>query len=678
MEQTNVLHPGNRQADVKPFAPKHHSSLNISNRFRTGLRFGQLGVCECIDSVPKDDVPLRSAHSVRSYTLGSQLMSDVYLKKDWFQVPRRAILPENFDKVYVNPPLGDDVAQDVGTSVSGFSFIIAGLLDPQFNFFSSASDYNVQFFKWLTAIQYFYSYGSLISALGYSMERQFVVDGDSLVHVPGSGSMNCDEFVDAVCQYLVSTTTTVFFTAVIDGVSYTVYLNPTTYGVNQISFRRFLELLHDDPSAFTAISIVSGDLSTLISGIVGDDLAYVSISPDSAPFDLAFPAAYQMTCAHFYSNDSIDFVYSADIYRQVVGSIVLGNVQGFSDWDTQMFFNYNGIKTPYDVLSAHSFALFVDDGSHWDYAGDSDYDWFLRLCSVLFAWRNSLRFMDYFTSAKSRPLSIGNVNVAVTGNNVNVIDVIEQTQRARFFNFANRSRRKLEGYLEDLFGVKPSHDWHNPLYLGHMEDVVYAVETENTGDAQLSYDPLTGVSSGSPSSVTSQFKSDGGDRFAFEVDVKEPSILLGIAYFDIPRCYAHATKRAFFYEDRFDMFNPFMQTIGDQALFLRELTDEIGSLAYDFPFGYKVRHAELKENFDRCKGPFATGLLSGWTFSDENSARGSSSKIDPNFIRSSSTELDKFYLSLTHYSLGNYFHFIVSFYNGVVAKRDMIVSPTLL
>lgn len=674
MEQSNVLHPGQSQNDVQPQSPLHMSKLNLSNRFGTGMRFGQLAVCECLDGDGKDTIPLVSAHTVRSYTLSSQLLSDVYLKKDWFQVPKRAILPRNWEKVYVQPPIGDDVTQGVGTSYDKFTEAIASYLDPNGSYFDFTD--LVQVFQWLTTIQYFYSYGSLISALGYSFERFFSFPSDVATVLSGTDIWNCDKFVDEVYTYLAQNFTGAkFFSATIGGKGYSVYFGivPGIYGPNRISFRRFLELLHDDPSALTAITPGSSNLSTLIANII-NDFSLVTITYDGSPFDLAFPAAYQMTCAHFYSNDSIDFVYSADLYRQVVGSIIHDFIADLGGtYDSDMFFTYNGVQTEYDYLSAYAISLILGDY----YVSGILYPHFLRLCSVLFAWRQSLRFMDYFSGAKSRPLSIGNTNVAVVGNNVNVIEVIAQTARARFYNFANRARRKFDGWMEDLFHTKPSHDWHNPLYLGHIQDTIYAVETENTGDTQLVYDPNSGKYSGAPNSTTSQFKSNA-ERFAFEVELKEPSVIIGIEYFDIPRMYSHATRRMFFHEDRFDMFNPFMQTIGDQALYLRELTDNLQGQTYDFPFGYKYRHAEYKQSFDRCKGPFASGLLSSWVFSDDTPARGEDYVISPDFIRSSCSELDRFYLSLTHYSLANYFHFLVVNYNGIEAVRNMIVAPTLL
>lgn len=682
MEQTNVLHPGNRQNNVKPIAPEHHSTFNMSNRLLTTQRFGQIGLMKTFESEPADNVPLYSSHKVQSYSLSSRLMSDVYLKKDWFQVPRRALLPENYDKAYVNPPFGDDIPDDASTSVANFTKKISDFFSAWFTYLQGASlsvaDFAFGFVKFITSIQYFYSYGSLISNQGYSMERFFQFIGDTIFDA-SAGPLHADELVDQFWKFVATygSGALEYFTISFDGVTYQVYTGARPPEVNSaynwISLRRFAELLHDDPHAALSFTLPSSSLEeSCFSDLqVEIQASSLSISYDESPFDLAYPAAYQMVCAHFYSNDSIDAVYSADIYRQVVYSVFRDLLFALSSYDleTTGFFTYNGVSTPYDALSAHIFD-FICVRATGNISGLCVS--MLRYFSVVFAWRNSLRFGDYFTGGRTNPLSIGNVGVAVINNNVNVIDVISQTQKARYQNFANRAHRKIEGFLEDMTGEKPSHDWHNPLWLGHMDDVVYSVETENTGDAQL--DPN---GEGLGNSITSRFVSDGNSRYAFEVDIKEQSILIGLCYFDIPRAYSHATRRMFFQKNRYDWFNPFMQTVGDQQIYLRELTDA-QLAAWDFPFAYKVKHAEYKESFDIAKGALASGKLRSWVFSDDVPTRGEQSNIDERFIRSSCTELDRFYLALTDYSLANYFHFIVCHYSEIKANRDMIVAPTLL
>lgn len=678
MEQTNILHPGHSQNDPNPKSPIHMSKLNLSNRLYDTYRFGQIGVCDVFDSDPKDSVPMQSAHTVRSYTLSSPLLSDVTLKKDSFQVPRRAILPLNWDKIIADPPLGDDVAQNVGSTVENFSQKISTIysaLAAVIGADTVRTTALLHMFQFLS-FQCFYSYGSLIASLGYSMQRHFSWSPTGVV------VYDCDGYVDWFVGGLVTALGTDRFTATIDGVTYYVYaVMPPLASGTYISMRRFLELIHDDPSSLTAVSYSGTLLDAFIDGVIAEFAAPAySFSYDDAPFDLSFPAAYQMCCAHFYSNDGIDFVYSAEIYRQVVWSIFYSLLQAVSGSLSSTYFTYNGIQTQYDSLSARVFDYV------WTYSSSTfllRLPFILQYVSVLFAWRRSLRFNDYFVSGRAHPLSVGiagpGINIPVASgspNTVSVIDVVASTLAARFKNAANRARRKIGGYLEDIFHSNPSHDWHDPLFLGHISDTIYSVDVENTGSAQLTLD-AQGNPTGQNNSVTSSFKSNG-EKYLFEVDVKEHSILITLCFFDITRSYAHATRRMFFHRDRFDFFNPFMQTMGDQKLYLRELTDESSATPFDSPFAYKNRHAEFKESFDRSCGGFASGALKTWSFTDDASERGSVTAISPDFIRSSCVELDRYFLSLTGWSLGTYFHFVVCNYNKVHPTRNMIVSPEIL
>lgn len=73
-----------------------------------------------MEAVEGDKIDLHCAHDVRSMTLKAPLLQDISFKKDYFIVPREAILPLNWDKFYTIPTIGDDVLDDVGTCVVGF------------------------------------------------------------------------------------------------------------------------------------------------------------------------------------------------------------------------------------------------------------------------------------------------------------------------------------------------------------------------------------------------------------------------------------------------------------------------------------------------------------------------------------------------------------------------------
>ena len=71
--------------------------------------------------------------------------------------------------------------------------------------------------------------------------------------------------------------------------------------------------------------------------------------------------------------------------------------------------------------------------------------------------------------------------------------------------------------------------------------------------------------------------------------------------------------------------------------------------------------------------------LPSWAFVTDNSdGNPSGSNIDPDYIRSSPSEFDRFYKSLTGYSLATYFHFITFNTNIVAPYRQMVYAPEIL
>lgn len=132
--------------------------------------------------------------------------------------------------------------------------------------------------------------------------------------------------------------------------------------------------------------------------------------------------------------------------------------------------------------------------------------------------------------------------------------------------------------------------------------------------------------------------------------------------------------------DRFDMFIPELQYIGDQSLKLSEL---IAGADKDIPFGYQLKDMQFKQSYDICSGGFVENLP-GWLMAFDPrldyaySAMDSNIHIGPEFIRSHPTELDRFYLSLTGLTLASYFHFIELWHVKVSANRPMVYAPQIL
>ena len=98
-----------------------------------------------------------------------------------------------------------------------------------------------------------------------------------------------------------------------------------------------------------------------------------------------------------------------------------------------------------------------------------------------------LRFVDYFHRQPSPVLSHRrHTGCSRLQQSCRCVDVTRSIQWQRFFNSVNRTGRKISQYIKGLFpGNDMAPDYHNPLYLGHTSDIIYASNVENTGDAQM-------------------------------------------------------------------------------------------------------------------------------------------------------------------------------------------------
>lgn len=674
---TSLSTPGAQINDPKPHSPLSRSTFKPSYRNLVTARFGEYLPFFAMETVANEKDSLHSIHNLQTMNLKSPLLSGLAMKKDYFSVPYECILPKNWEKVFVHPNIGDDVTESVNCVVRGFNaFVWDAFQKMETRFRLSMQDSpEVQLtnlLKYLIFGEYFYSHGSLLAVTEYRLDSSFktgftflgkdyeFISYDKMFDTFISHLVNLySSFPNS--RYLLTLTLNTFEGT--PGETYTVAPDPTIvggYGIgNVISFRRMLELIREHP-AFSIDSIV--DEEDLVSQALADIYSAISQSNVTAststdiPFNFGWLAAYQLVCAHVYSNDKVDYIYSADLFREYIGSIITD----FTGNQPKTFV-YNGVTYQYDWLSGEYLKFMLS----YDLVNLNDHyiDDVLSYLAAIFNFNNSMRFFDYFTGSRTTPLAVGDTNVVVDANKVSVIDVTKKIQAQRFYNAVQKLGRKFSNYLSGEFGSTPGYDYHNPAFLAHTSDEVGVNVTDNTGTAQMSQ----------ANSRTGRFDAMS-NNYAFEFDSDRPSVVLGICYFDLPRIYSTATNRNLLHADRFDMFNPHMQFVGDQAVYRCELSMLGGNDLT--PFGYQLRNMEYKERVSVASGGFVENLPS-WIFL-ANADREIFNHVSSGFIRSRSEELDPFFVSLNGWSRGSYFHFILAFDNNVVRNSPMVYQPQIL
>ena len=664
-----------------------YSNFPIHSHHYTTERFGIIDVCGVINGIEADQHDWRPSHELTTYTLSAPLMTPVYKEKDYIVVARQAILPRNWNKIHVQPNIGDDIdATVIGTSVKAtewskllkiaavdFPGAAIGVVetaetDSDVTEMCKASQY---MFQSITLRESIFSYGSLLCKLGCAMAALW-----------RNGNMKTwDIAMDEAMAYLEGENSKIYGFEIQRGTEKTfvnLRVGAANTPANTIGLREFLDICRENPADFqinwiakdaTGAHATTGDLTNIMNTWVAvHEILQFGFNDAGAltyhePVDLARLWAYQLAVAEYFTNSHVDYIYSAELYRQYIWSKIL---------DAGCYaqsFTWNGIEYEYDYLSAKYFhevigqmnsnvETITENPEQWDGA--------MEYLAGIFSYHRSLKYLDYYTGSKTRPLAVGDVTINPgAGGAINVIDVTRKGQAYKFLNAVQRLGRKADDYALGIMGVKQQHDWHNPLWIGSTRSGVNAEITDNTGEAQVK----------EPNSQTARLYGVDG-KYKFQYNEDRDAIIIGLTWYDVERSYWKGVHRSFMHVDRYDMFNPYLQYTGDQ-----EIKKEEYDAAQNGTFGYVPAYEEFKQEPNKASGGFVTSLP-GYTFLDavdSNNRQGfdalKNTHIGPEFIRSKPVEFDRFYNSLTGYSLGTYFHFIVDYYNENNCKRKMAFNP---
>lgn len=670
-----------------PYGIANYSNFELNYKHGTGEIFGLLTPFEVRDAITGDEHNLSNESEEKSYTLTNMLMSEVWKNKEWFLVPKMAILPNAWDKIYTQPTVGDDVdATIVGTSISaanwtGFLNRIAYIIEfwvTQLNLYlTSSTSYSIDviltcIMKALIINEYIFSYGSLLNRLGCSMASLYIQKDHKMF----------DTLFDLVWQYMPDGFTIEWES---NGEIFTVNKSVTANVTNNITVRECIQRMRDNLDFEISAIYVSPTSKIYLNTTDATQIAAIkttilpwdnnawklfdrngALYDYSQPVDLVRLWAYQFICAEYYTDDQVDYIYNSQVYREYISDLckkmLVANNKSLSD----TYYTINGINIPYDWCSAF---YFKEANNLSLYLVSSYIDEYCDYLTAIFNLNRSLKFKDYFTGGRTKPIATGDVIVNTTGNQFSVLDFAKKTQQTRFRMAIQRIGRKIDEVAKGLLGVEQAVDYHYPLWIGKTTDIIHATETENTGSDQYSKNIA----------VTSRLEGYS-NQYGFKARIDRDCVLMGIAYYDVERFYFRGVERSFMHVDRFDHFNQFMQYAGDQPVYSEEYDAAMTGAASTY-FAYKPAYEEFKEGINRADSAFVTSL-EGFIFLDDvnekaffNKNQRMNAHVSPDFIRSKPTEMDRFYINITGYSLATYFHFISLYKNYNNATRPMAYNP---
>ena len=362
-------------------APRNRSKFDLSHHHLTTLRFGEIFPFFNMEAVNNDKITLRSKHDLSTFTLKSPILSNIRMRKDYFSVPMEAILPFNWDKIITNPMFGDDVDADTCNCVidlsklsSFFASITSSISSGQFQ------TKQLRFLNCLSILELIFSSGSLPSRLGYNFSNYVSIK-------VSNEDMSLDSFIDFIYQKIRETNP-----------NFSLQYYDDSYGLATKSFdvstASGLRLFHD--FALTHVFAAEKDAQLISNDLFNFsnlEIKFLFVEPNASnlyftKYNIAPVAAYQICIAHYMSNDKVDYIYSAELYRQLMHNL--------SD-DYAPTFDYNGVRTPYDYLSGYYIAKTLSNltGSTPDTKSVKA----ILYIQNLFGICRSLRYVDYFTSA---------------------------------------------------------------------------------------------------------------------------------------------------------------------------------------------------------------------------------------------------------------------------------------
>ena len=656
------------QTEPKSNVLTGRSKFPMSHIFPTTMRYGEISPFYYQHGIGDDTISLYSEHALRTHTLSSPVESEVQMQKTYFSVPMDAIYPFQWERMQVNPSHGDDVPDDTRCCVdiiafarnyhSRFATILAD------NESMSASMLSA-FINYIITLENIFSDGSLFAQFNMHFSPLL-----SFINEDGStNSPSFDEWLDKFYPSFFrhfgrnGDYTAVFsidshkysYTGEIVGDSY------TNNGVRYVNLHQLLGLLRSE--SFTLD--LDGDsfpISNLTSGEDFEDVRSINIMSFNQPVNLEVIIAYQLGCFQYFSDSRIDDIFDASRFRGLCGSL-LRNIFSSVTPSYPHFFSYNGELLQYDIFSGHylnSLLNTIVPGTGYSLDGNT----FIRLIDyfkLLFSFRNSLRFGDYFITARLRQYGVGDTSIDTSSGSVSALDITKNIQFQRFLQSVSWSKQTVKDYVRDVLGItkKQTPRKDIPMFIASDRFRIDGYEVENTGSEQRDVN-----------SITTLVKTKQG-KYAFEFEPENQCIIIGVMHFDVERIYSKGLDRMHTHQNRFDDIIPEMQFIGDQEIRKNEFDVSLG----EGVFGWTLRYMPYKIRTNYAAGAFVNYLKSWLMITDNKDGNITTGSIDSRYLRSTPAEFDRFYTSLTGCSLASYYHFMVINRNYQELTRDLVYAP---
>ena len=668
--------------DVKQSAPSGYNSFNHSYQFFHTPKFGNITPHFVDELVGNSSIILKDNFEARAYTFTAPVMSPMRMLKSFYAVPRKCLMPRAFSRFTTVPKHGDDVPDNVNLmfEIDNFIDILKRKLqpikpyDPSFTY-----DHAINAFRLFLLGNSIFSYGSLAASLCEPLSSAIICSlpaDNSAGYIDVTFDELYSHLFGNLLNFLQSEKAAgreVVFPQLLENQSngtlllHKKFTNYDAYTPTMI-MEYFDIILQSDPDLVTSDK---PKLLAIINAFFGKSWngTFFRVSCESPQHKPTFVnisrlVAYQLVCAQYFTNDSVDDIIDSQYWLDNMDSII------FTIMDKYPIYVYNGQSIQYDTCSqAVTNSVLVK--MRILPLNDINYHLALDYFANIFCLQKSLRFVDYFTGARLEPLAGGDdpqngngTNAPVVGGNVSAIDVTKAISMQRFLHAVNRVGSQVYEYLKGIFGYQPSNLPPMPKFIATDIYPIQHNQVACTSDGENLGNLVSNL----------EFTQS---KYAFNAYLDEDSIVIGVTYFEYVPAYKDCVDKLCFARDRYDYFQPFLQTIGDQDIDGREIT----LAAPRVPFAYTTRDMEYKQRTSRAVGGFVVNSLPGYALMRQPSQIGFDKNIVPlnsYNIRHTNTEFDGLFSSLTATNTAQYFHIILSENNECVVNAPMLRKPQIL
>lgn len=706
----NPTQRANEINDPQFYNQQGYFGYDLTHGEYLSTRFGEVTPCLHLDTVPGDRIIVNTDCKTILNQINGNFLSTINQYVDSFYVPLRSVFPYNYEKLIPNPTKGDDLPNSalpqfpllklfanflyregyldgiVNSSGSvyglGEQVLLPSTMD--FSTINSSGDQGTKARLSLSVAllsAYVFSRGQLLDFLGI----QFDAGSNSAdSHLLSDFQRSIDEFMSAFFAATATRDATYL--------GYEIGLTDTdldlsgdfSYGVTNFESlsaqRQALADIFERGEFFWCVGTITeterlsqayNDFVDYLLQVVPYEVyewEYENTDTISDPFSTGYYfnigkiLAYQQSVAQYFVNNTVDNIFTSELFMQNLRSVMFpSSSTGGVSLTYEPTFDYNGVATEYDLITTGAFRAAFDSPTR---TGNFQraYIWI----TLMLINRRSLRYGDYFATARPNMLAVGDIMINTASGNVSPIDVTQNLLKQRYLNAANYVGSGILQWYASFYGVTPSDTGTYPRFLAHRKIVLQNQITNNTSNDQGKQTTnLVGHSTGN----------------SFDVFIDDFGYIISTVSYDVLPVYLSGIDSTYRLADRFDYFNPMLQNIGDEPIHFDELQGNV--IDYDRVFGYTMRDSKYKFKKSRAHGAFVNGLPGflvkypyGLT-SGKNDLL-SYSKINPDFIRDKAFLLDPVCPSVTGSSPADYFHFVGVVLNEVHAARKIQATPPVL